>query len=308
MVEVLLEVLPLFFLVTLGFLFKSKFTYSDICIKYLTRFVMYVALPAVLLEKLGTTKINELIEFSFLFSYLISFFIVMLISVLFIYFVFSKDIKFSVMLGLGGVYGNIGFLAIPVLSLSLGEWVSVPLALMLTLDLLILLPVSTFLLKFNSNTEKSNMTLLKTLSRSFLNPLILSIVVAFILSIFQMTLPSNIIDGLSFLGSAAGPCAMFIVGTAIYGRKISSKPIAAAYISTVKLIVMPLVVYIFMNLLSVKSEWIIAATLGAAMPCAAVLSVIAEEHKTIPQQVSAAVLVTTIFSVFTVPFLIFIFS
>lgn len=308
MVSVFLEVFPFLFIVLIGFQFRSKCVYSSSVTKYITNFVMYLALPAVLLEKFGTKNFNDLIDFRFLFSYLVSLLVVMLSSFLFVYAIFSRNIKNSIMLGLSSVYGNIGFLAIPVLSLSLGEWVSVPLALMLTLDLLVLLPVATFLLQYNSNSYDGDNNPLKTLKKSFFNPLILSIVVGFSFSSFQITLPSNITYALSFLGSAAGPCAMFIVGTAIHGRKISNEPISAVYISTVKMIVMPLVVYMCMHLLSVNSKWIVAATLGAAMPCAAVLGVIAEDHKAIPQQVSTAILVTTIISIFTIPIFIFIFN
>lgn len=308
MFEIIVKILPLFSLVALGYLFKRKKILNDKSLKYLTRFVMYLSLPAVLLGKLATTDFNTLIDFPFLFAYLLSLFGVMIISGLIGYIIFSSNIKYSIMLGLGGVYGNIGFLAIPVLSITIGEWVSVPLALMLTLDLLILLPVATFLLQLNSTNELSDTTPIKALKRSLFNPLILSIMLGLILSIWQINLPNYIVNGLGWLGTAAGPCAMFIVGTALYGRKISQKPIAAVYISTVKLIIMPFAVYLFMNVLSVNPEWIIAATLGAAMPCAVVLGVIAEEHKTLPQQASTAVLVTTIFSVLTIPLLIRIFS
>jgi predicted permease len=308
MFDIILKISPLFFIVAFGFFCKKRKFFNDNTLKYLTRFVMYLSLPAVLLEKLSTTDFETLIDVSFLFAYLSSLVGVMLISGGIGYVIFSKSMKYNVMLGLGGVYGNIGFLAIPVLSTTLGEWVSIPLALMLTLDLLILLPVATFLLQLNSADEKSNTSPLKALKRSLFNPLILSIMLGLILSIFQITLPNNIIFGLDWLGKAAGPCAMFIVGTALYGRTVNHKPISALYISTMKLIVMPFAVYFFMSLFSVNPEWIVVATLGAAMPCAAVLGVIAEEHKILSQQSSTAVLLTTIFSVLTIPLLIGFFS
>lgn len=308
MFDIVLKISPLFFLVAVGFFCKKESFFNERALRYLTRFVMYLSLPAVLLGKLATTDFKTLIDFYFLFAYLSSLIGVMLISGVIGYIIFSKNIKYNIMLGLGGVYGNIGFLAIPVLSTTIGEWVSVPLALMLTLDLLILLPVATFLLQLNSVDEKSNTSPMEALKRSLFNPLILSIILGLILSIFQITLPNNIIYGLDWLGKAAGPCAMFIVGTALYGRKITHRPTSALYISTIKLIFMPLAVYFFMSLFSVNPEWIVAATLGAAMPCAAVLGVIAEEHKILPQQSSTAVLFTTIFSVITIPLLIRFFS
>ncbi|KZN13980.1 AEC family transporter [Marinomonas sp. TW1] len=305
MIDIFLKLLPFFSLVLIGYLFKSKFSFANGFVKYLTRFVLYLSLPAVLLGKISITDYNALVDSSFLLAYLLSITTVMMVSVLICYLCFSKGMKYSLMLGLGGVYGNVGFLAIPVLTVIIGEWVSVPLALILTLDLLILLPVTTFLLQLNSTNSLNNITYTQAFKRSFINPLILSILIGGILSFFQIRLPGVLIHSLDWVGSAAGPCAMFIVGTALYGKDINKKPIAAVSMSVLKLIVTPSIVYLFMSWFSVDREWTIVATLGAAMPCAAVLGVIAAEHKVLVQQASTAVLITTVFSVITIPLLIF---
>ncbi|MEM5527908.1 AEC family transporter [Gammaproteobacteria bacterium AS21] len=310
MLETFIKIIPLFALVALGYFCKRQAIVGVISLKYLTRFVMYLSLPAVLLSKLATTDFATLIDIPFLSAYLLSLLCVMLISGLVGYLLFERRANNGVMLGLGGVYGNIGFLAIPVLGASVGEWTSVPLALMLTIDLLILLPFSSFLLQIsNANNNDidqhdSNFTPLTALKRSLLNPLIIAIIIGLILSAYSITLPTSIIGGLDLLSSAAGPCAMFIVGSALFGRSITQNPFAAIYISTVKLAIMPFVVFLMMTLFQVNSVWVLIATLGAAMPCAAVLGVMAEEYKTLSHQASTAVLLTTVISVVSLPLLI----
>ena len=310
MLETFIKIIPLFALVGLGYFCKKHAIVGVTSLKYLTRFVMYLSLPAVLLGKLATTNFETLIDVSFLSAYLVSLLSVMLISGGVGYFLFEKCANHGVMLGLGGVYGNIGFLAIPVLAATVGEWTSVPLALMLTLDLLILLPFSSFLLQL-SNTNNSdvdhhdnNFTPIKALVRSLLNPLIISIIVGLILSAWSITLPTSVVGGLELLSSAAGPCAMFIVGTALFGRSITQNPFAAIYMSAVKLAIMPFVVFLMMTMFQVNPQWVFIATLGSAMPCAAVLGVMAEEYKTLSHQASTAVLLTTMVSVVTLPLLI----
>lgn len=310
MLETFIKIIPLFALVALGYLCKKHKIVGANTLKYLTRFVMYLSLPAVLLGKLATTNFDTLIDIPFLSAYLASLLSVMLIAGTGGYFLFDKRANHAVMLGLGGVYGNIGFLAIPVLAATVGEWTSVPLALMLTLDLLILLPLSSFLLQL-SNTNNNdidhignNFTPIKALKRSLLNPLIISIIVGLILSAWSITLPANVIGGLELLSSAAGPCAMFIVGTALFGRRITQDYFAAMYMSTVKLAIMPFIVFLMMMTFQVDPMWVSIATLGSAMPCAAVLGVMAEEYKTLPHQASTAVLLTTVVSVVTLPLLI----
>lgn|GEM_PF-2805032 len=314
MLETLIKIIPLFALVGLGYLCKKFSIVSDISLKYLTRFVMYLSLPALLLAKLATTNFETLIDVPFLSAYLVSLLSVMSISGVVGYFLFERHVSHGVMVGLGGVYGNIGFLAIPVLSATVGEWTSVPLALMLTLDFLLLLPFSSFLLQISNtsanNTDHHNSSFnpVKALMRSLLNPLIVSVIIGLLLSAWAVTLPDNVIEGLALLSSAAGPCAMFIVGTALFGRGITQQPFAAIYISTIKLAVMPFVVFLIMSMFQVNSMWVLIATLGSAMPCAAVLGVMAEEYKTLSHQASTAVLLTTVLSVVTLPLLIHVLN
>ncbi|MFT2111261.1 AEC family transporter [Marinomonas sp. 2405UD68-3] len=308
MLEILIKTTPLFALIAIGYFCKKTAVFSSKNLKHLTQFVMYLSLPAVLLGKLSTTDFDTLINVPFLAAYTLALLGVMFLSGFIGYVIFDRNKKNSIMTGLGGVYGNIGFLAIPVLSSTIGEWVAIPLAMMLTLDLLILLPVATFLLQLNNTSNDLQLTPIKALKRSLLNPLILSIALGLLLSVGEINVPNNLIISLQWLGSAAGPCAMFIVGTALFGRKISQNPIPALYMSTIKLLIMPLVVYVLMTLMQVHPTWIIAATLGASMPCAAVLGVIAEEHKANPHQASSAVLLTTVCSMATLPFLIHLLS
>lgn len=269
---------------------------------HLTRFIMYLSLPAVLLQKLSSTEFEMLLDMKFLGTYLFSIFSIMLISGIIGFFIFEKKSSNGVMIGLGSVYGNIGFLGIPVLAVTVGEWTSVPLALMLTIDLIFLLPLSAFLLQLSTmQSLEGDLTPLKALKRSLFNPLIISIVLGLSISAFTIEIPVLFNDGLKLLGSAAGPCAMFIVGVSLVGRKISAKPYEAGVMSFFKLCITPLFVFTLMTIFNISPDWIMAATLGAAMPCASVLGVIAEEYKTMPFQASSAVVITTLLAAGTLP-------
>jgi len=180
---------------------------------------------------------------------------------------------------------------------------------MLTIDLIILLPLASFLLQITNMQNLDNfISPLKALKRSLLNPLIVSIIVGLCLSALRIKVPISMTEGLNLLGSAAGPCAMFIVGTSLVGRKISSKPYEAGLISLFKLCTTPFFVFIMMTVLNVSASWTIAATLAAAMPCAAVLGVVAQEYKVMPFQASTAVVLSTICAAGTLPLLISYFS
>ena len=156
MLDIFIKIMPLFALVGLGYFCKKRKIVGVTSLTYLTRFVMYLSLPAVLLGKLATANFDTLINVAFLSAYSLSLFCVMLIAGGIGYFLFEKRTSHGVMLGLGSVYGNIGFLAIPLLAVTVGEWTSVPLALMLTVDLIILLPFSSFLLQLSNTNKNAN--------------------------------------------------------------------------------------------------------------------------------------------------------
>lgn len=305
MFDILIKVFPFFGLVALGYLIKQKQIISVTGQLYLTRFIMYVSLPAVLLEKLATTDFEMLLDFKFLGAYSFSLLLLLTLSGTLGFLVFERKASHAIMIGLSSVYANIGFLAIPVLALTVGEWTSIPLALMLTIDLMILLPLASFFLQLTTIQNMDNAhTPMKILKRSLLNPLIVSIVIGLCLSAMKIKVGEPITDVLKFIGNTAGPCAMFIVGTSLVGRKISAKPYEAGFISIFKLCIAPFVVFVVMASFDVSPTWIMAATLGAAMPCAAVLGVVAEEYKVMPFQASTAVVLTTLCAAGTLPFLI----
>ncbi|WP_417455178.1 AEC family transporter [Kiloniella sp.] len=305
MFDILIKVSPFFGLVALGYFIKQKQVISVTGQQYLTRFIMYVSLPAVLLEKLATTEFKMLLDFKFLGAYILSLFVLLILSGLVGFLVFERKTSHGIMIGLSSVYANIGFLGIPVLAVSVGEWTSIPLALMLTIDLVILLPLASLLLQLTTEQNVDNTHRpVEILIRSLLNPLIISIIVGLCISALRVNVGESITEGLKFIGNTAGPCAMFIVGTSLVGRKISAKPYEAGLISVFKLCIAPFIVFMVMTGFNVSPAWIMAATLGAAMPCAAVLGVVAEEYKVMPFQASTAVVLTTLCAAGTLPVLI----
>ncbi len=305
MVDFFQQLLPFFLLVGAGYLaVKFKLVGSKV-VGLLTKAILWIFLPSVLLVKLATTPFETLLNPAFLSAYLLAAFSLMLVGGAVGFVLFEKRRSNAVMIGLSGAYGNIGFLAIPLLGAVVGDWTSVPLALILTLDLMVLLPVASFLLQLgDQKTHKGDFTALQSLKRALVNPLILSIVLGLALSGLELKIPSVTQDGFTLLGKAAGPCAMFVVGTSLFGKKMSGKIGETLYMSGLKLVAYPVVVWLAMTLFDIPVDWKILAVLAAAMPCAAVLSVIAEEYRTMAAQAASAVLVTTVASAVLLPALI----
>ena len=118
-----------------------------------------------------------------------------------------------------------------------------------------------------------------------------------------MPLPLAVDRFLGFLGGSAGPTALFTVGDALAVQRIDRvTAFAAAGITAAKLVVYPVLVwYGLARLLQIEPFWVQAGVLIAALPSAGSNYVSAQRYAADADRVSAAIVLSTLVSVVTVP-------
>jgi predicted permease len=105
-------------------------------------------------------------------------------------------------------------------------------------------------------------------------------------------------------GTAAGPCALFALGVSLARYSFPRRFAEIAYLSLSKLILHPLIVWIFMALVFVVDPRLSqVGLLAAAMPTAATVFVLAEYYNTRVPLASGAILISTVLSLMTFPIL-----
>jgi malonate transporter and related proteins len=136
-----------------------------------------------------------------------------------------------------------------------------------------------------------------------LNPVVAAIVLGAAFAAASVPLPPPIDRSFVFLGSSAGPTALFAVGGALAVQRIDRKTaIVAAGITAAKLIAYPLLVwYLLAQVLQLESFWVQVAVLLASLPSAGSNYVLAQRYAASQDQVSAAIVLSTVMSVATVP-------
>jgi predicted permease len=203
-----------------------------------------------------------------------------------------------------GVYGNTGYVGLPLAILVLGEWAGLPVILTLTMDIAIMAPMTMAVIEAGRSGGASVGTVLARTMRTLLkNPIIGAIVLGTLASIFKFPVPEIIMRFVDLLGGAAGPCALFALGASLVGNPISTGIGEVAYMCVIKLVVHPLVLMVSMIwLFPVDPDWAKAAIFAATMPVAATVFVLAQQYDTYVRRCSTAVLISTIISVGTVSF------
>jgi malonate transporter len=130
-----------------------------------------------------------------------------------------------------------------------------------------------------------------------------AIVLGACLAATGVVLPVPIDRLLAFLGSAAGPTALFALGGVLAVHSINRSTILAAVaITIVKLLIYPLLVwYVLAHLLHVEPFWVHAGVMLATLPSAGSNYILAQRYAAETRQVSAAIVLSTMLSVLTVP-------
>ena len=303
--EIVIIILPFFALVVLGYGAARFSILEPAGIVGLNRFVYFFALPALLFSKMAETPIDVVMnENTFAIAHLVAGLAVFAVGWLLAKSVFRSRTDQCSVMGLAGCYGNIGFLAIPLLVMVLGGEAAAPLSIMLLIDVAFFIPFATTLIELSRTAHRKRNVVGAALVSVMKNPLIVAIVLGLGFSASGLGLPQGLGGFTNLLGQAAAPAAMFALGAVLAGRPVSDGLGEVAVASILKLTVHPTLMWWAMTLFGVGAEWRLVATLGAAAPVAAALFVIAQEHDAMPVRASTAVLVSTALSMISLPVLI----
>ena len=160
----------------------------------------------------------------------------------------------------------------------------------------------------NKNLEKNN-------KKHLLNPISLAFAVGLILMIFKIKLPDLILKPLLGVGHTTIYISMIYVGAVLAQAKLKPliQNLRSYILSFNKLIFAPLVLALILFLvkslgLNISDTAFICAVLQSAMPCMIIISVLAEDLGLNAKQAVENILVSSVLSIFTLPFIYWVIS
>jgi malonate transporter len=195
---------------------------------------------------------------------------------------------------------NLGFLGPPIVLAFFGARGAGPLAMAIVCEVMILMSVGAVIVAGADKAAAAGSLILRSAAY---NPVIAAILAGVAIAASGLVLPKPLNDFLSFLGASAAPTALFAVGCALAIQHIDRRTVyAAAGISVIKLLIYPLTVWALLTyVLHVEPFWIGAGVLLASLPSAGSNYVLAQHYAADADQVSAAIVLSTIVGVVTVP-------
>ncbi|SHF47365.1 hypothetical protein SAMN05444273_106193 [Litoreibacter ascidiaceicola] len=303
MLEIFLKTLPFFAIIGVGYWAGRVKFFTPEATGYLTKFVFYFALSAMLFRFSANLSLVEILDWSYIVAYFWATALVYLI-VTSVALLRWRSVEEAAIEAQCGVIGNVGFLGVPMLVLLMGENAIGPVMLILAVDLIFFGSLVVILIT-GSRDGRMSLGILKTVGTGLIkNPMIVSIVLGFAWSASAMPIPVPLNEFLSILGGAATPGALFAIGASL-ATKSAERMEVATWLSFSKLVLHPAAV-------AVSALWLFAVDpysasvmiAAAALPVAGNVYMIAQHYGVAPTRVSASILISTAVSILTVSLVI----
>lgn len=303
-------VLPLFGLIFLGFLVARITKQPADALGWMNTFVIYLALPALFFQLLAKTPFEKLSEWSFIAGAVLTTYIMFAMMFLIATVRTRGNVAESTIQGLSAAYGNIGYMGPGLALLVFGDQAAVPVALIFCFENIMHFAIAPMLMAMAGDDPRPASRLLYDVVRKIvLHPFIIATAIGVFAAYFEVRPPLPVERLLEYLARAAAPCALFAMGVTLALRPIKRMPPELLPITTIKLIVHPVVCYLVLSWIGDFSPvWMFSAVLLAALPTATNVFVIAQQYGVWVERASASILVTTIVSVATVTLLLLLIT
>ena len=187
------------------------------------------------------------------------------------------------------MFGNAGNLGLPLVILSFGD-IALPAA-------VICFVVCNF---FHITIVSYWLNKQPNILKAFLTPMIMTVVLAIILSVIKVKIPNTILEPVRMMGNICVPLMLFALGTRLIDMKLSEWKVGmlAALLAPVCGIAIVLVLLPFIELTRLEQG---ALFLFGALPPAVMNYIFAEHYDQEPSKVAAMVLFGNAFCIISIP-------
>ena len=205
------------------------------------------------------------------------------------------------------VFGNTGFIGIPIMESLFGD-VGAFMASFIVISFNILMWTLGIAILGRKRPD-IKLTIKKALVNKGTVPSVIGFGIFLIPAFWTgFKLPAFALSSLSYIASLCTPISMLIIGALLarrtFGQIFGSGKVY--YLCLFKLIVIPLTVCLIMKLLGFGDMWILFATALTCMPSATSVSMLAELYDISPEFSAQGVGTTSLFSIATMPCVIFL--
>jgi malonate transporter and related proteins len=300
-------VLPIFALILAGYLSRKLKILGPNAATELNRFVIYLALPALLFDIMARVSWTQLDQPGFIAAFGLGAGIVFVLTVVWR----ARNLRHVADASIDGIataYANTGYIGFPLCLLVFGRSSLAAVTIASIITVCVLFAVAIVVIEISLQTERHSARLVRKVGGSLLrNPLLIAPVLGALYSAAGLHLAGSVETFFTLLGGAASPCAL--VGLGLF---LAQKRTAAAghgsmpvWLALTKLVVQPALTWFFAyRVFSVPTPLAQIAVLVAALPTGTGPFMLAEFYQREGALTSKTILFSTLGSLLTLPALL----
>ena len=308
---ILLDVIaPVFGVLALGAMSVKVRVLDEGAVKGLVLFVFNFAIPILLFRSLAQTDLPGEIEWAFLLSYYGGAFTVFFSGMALGRFVFKRTLEDRAIFGMSAGFSNTVLIGIPILFTAYGPDATIPTLLIIAFHGPVLMSLTTGLIKIGKGGEVTLANQAKTIGVELVqNPIIMGIALGLVVNVSGLSIPDSLDRMAEMVGSSAVPCALFALGASLAGYPMTGDVSPALLLTGLKLLVHPALVWVIaVPILGLEGIWVPVAVTMAAMPSGINVYLWGARYDAAPGVAARTVFLTTVFSLGTLSFLLFLFQ
>lgn len=285
------QVVILFLVVLIGVLCRRLGYFTDETIRGVTQLVVNVTLPVLTVYNMQR-PFDMHVLMNFLLTLLLSLAAILAaIGGASLLFRHRPHDKRAVLLNMAG-FSNCGFMGYPIILAINPDWMIYAVAYNVAY-LLVSWTVGVSLFQGRQNVS---------LKRVLLNPNVIAAFLGFAVFCLNITLPDILSQTMSLIGGLTTPLSMLLIGTRISGIRLSELRDKDYHITAaLRLIVLPLILYVLLLPLHLDSAVWSTLYLLTAMPCGTLSAMQAELYGGDARFAARAIAYSTLLSLVTVP-------
>ncbi|GAA4853677.1 AEC family transporter [Actinomycetospora corticicola] len=300
----LTQIAPIFAVIAVGAVAARWERFSESAAATLNDLVYYLALPALIFDSVaeadlatGVSGVGVAVTFGLL---LAGYGLALLAARL-----IRMPLREANAVGTVGSWGNVGYLGIPLSVAVLGPGAGLAASLVSTIHTAVAISLFVVAATLIDRDRSSRGLLVRTVARRVLgNPIVIAIVLGLLVAASGWQLPRPAATTVELIGDMAAPGGLFALGIllrgavpALRGGRVGGIAVAVV----VKLVVLPALAVAAVHLFAVPAPWAAVLVLMCALPDAATVFVLMAQYRTWYRESTAAVVLTTVGSVVTLP-------
>ena len=308
MTEILAIVLPVFGLIGLGAAIAWTKLLSHASGDALSEFVFVVAIPLLIFRIVATADLSGISAWRLWLAFFAAFALSWAAGTFLIRRFFGRDARAGLVAGLAASYGTTTLIGIPLALAAFGADGSVPMALIIAVQLPIMMTIVAALMvraerQDGVGSGEGRATVARSVAKSLVeNPIIVGMAAGIVWRLSGVPLSGLPADIVNRLADVASTLALFAMGMSLRKYGFRGHAIPGLLLTFLKLMVMPALVLLFARLVGLPPVPTQVVVIAAACPTGVTPFLVAGRFRTGEGLASTTITISTVLAVVSVAF------